>query len=91
MFNNRIQKEIQQLTNDILPGICVLINNNNIDINKMNVIIDGPMDTPYEHGKFELTIEIPKNYPINPPNLTFNTYMFRFIKTNTCRFMDSSI
>lgn len=79
MFNNRIQKELKQLNNEHLPGIAISLNGQtlgaNNDIN-FNVVIDGPEDTPYENGKFELVIDIPKNYPIVPPILTFKTTIF---------------
>jgi ubiquitin-conjugating enzyme (huntingtin interacting protein 2) len=35
--------------------------------------IQGPTGTPYEGGVFEITIDIPKQYPFEPPKMKFNT------------------
>lgn len=34
-------------------------------------IISGPIETPFENHQWELTIEIPQNYPIAPPSVKF--------------------
>ena len=39
-------------------------------------IIKGPIDTPYYNGSFKLKIDIPQNYPLSPPNITFITPIF---------------
>jgi baculoviral IAP repeat-containing protein 6 len=36
-------------------------------------LISGPKDTPYENGLFEFHVYFPSNYPIQPPNIIFNT------------------
>ena len=35
--------------------------------------INGPPDTPYEGGTFQLDIIIPETYPFNPPKVKFTT------------------
>lgn len=35
--------------------------------------ITGPPDTPYEGGKFAISIELPDKYPFKPPKMTFAT------------------
>mmetsp|Transcript_23167 Transcript_23167/g.42932 ORF Transcript_23167/g.42932 Transcript_23167/m.42932 type:complete len:199 (-) Transcript_23167:85-681(-) len=35
--------------------------------------IKGPEGTPYEGGLFEIDIQIPKQYPFEPPKMKFNT------------------
>ena len=40
------------------------------------VIIPGPANSPYEGGKFKIGIEIPDNYPNEPPKCKFITKVF---------------
>lgn len=35
--------------------------------------ITGPPDTPYEGGKFAISIELPDKYPFKPPKMAFET------------------
>ncbi len=34
------------------------------------------LDTPFEAGTFQLDIEVPSNYPIEPPKVKFVTKIF---------------
>ena len=34
-------------------------------------VIDGPPETPYEKGKFQLAIRFLENYPMKPPSVQF--------------------
>lgn len=40
---------------------------------KWRGIIDGPEDSPYAGGKFVVYIDIPEDYPYNPPKMKFDT------------------
>ena len=51
-----------------------LLDNNNIF--NWNAILKGPPDTPFEEGKFLLNINVPQDYPINPPKCQFITKIF---------------
>ncbi|KAL8274557.1 hypothetical protein Esti_001523 [Eimeria stiedai] len=43
------------------------------DISHWKGRIKGPLDTPYEGGVFFLDINIPADYPYNPPKISFVT------------------
>jgi peroxin-4 len=51
-----------------------LVDNNNIF--NWHAILKGPPDTPFEEGKFVLNINVPQDYPINPPKCQFITKIF---------------
>lgn len=75
MGARRVLKEIEQFTKDPIPGISVTIPNTDNCFHWI-AVLDGPSDTPYEGGKFELEITIPEQYPIKPPNVRFNTKIY---------------
>ena len=39
-------------------------------------MIEGPTDSPYEGGLFELDFLLPKTYPFQPPQVTFKTKIY---------------
>jgi len=43
------------------------------DLTKWKGTLYGPIDTVYEGGTFEIDIEIPGDYPYNPPKMKFTT------------------
>ena len=38
--------------------------------------MDGPINSPYEGGKFKLSIDFPSNYPFSPPLINFITRIY---------------
>lgn len=38
--------------------------------------MQGPSDTPFEGGTFELVINVPEQYPLVPPNVRYRTKVF---------------
>ncbi|AYV82350.1 MAG: hypothetical protein Homavirus35_1 [Homavirus sp.] len=70
----RINKELLGLKNDPVVGLSVEPINN--DFRYLNVIIDGPPDTPYEGGVFQLEMYLPQEYPLEPPKVRFLTKVY---------------
>ncbi|EDR24322.1 ubiquitin-conjugating enzyme E2, putative [Entamoeba dispar SAW760] len=46
------------------------------DIYQWKVIVNGPENSPYEGGKFEVKITLPKEYPHKPPTLVVMTKVY---------------
>lgn len=39
-------------------------------------LLQGPKDTPFEAGRFELVMNVPEQYPLVPPAVRFKTKIF---------------
>jgi ubiquitin-conjugating enzyme E2 D/E len=46
-----------------------------VDMRYLKAIIDGPIGTSYESGKFCLTLEL-NDYPFKPPKVLFTTRVY---------------
>ncbi|KAI6645909.1 Ubiquitin-conjugating enzyme E2 Z [Oopsacas minuta] len=68
---SRIRRDLSSLLKDPLSGILVIPDQD--DITKMNVLVTGPCETPYEKGFFHFFMRMPYNYPIHPPRVKFLT------------------
>lgn len=68
----RIVKEIEKIKDD--KDIRIISH----DENYSNILaeIRGPIDSPYENGKFQLKIVIPQEYPFVPPKVKFETLVW---------------
>jgi ubiquitin-protein ligase len=71
----RIQKEYQKILKNPLDGISVAPVSES-DMNIWKGIIDGPDDSPYKGGKFVVNIKFPDSYPMNPPEIVFETLVY---------------
>ena len=67
---HRVQRELSALKNDF--GYYIEINDS--DISKFVVYIIGVEDSPYEYGLFRFDFELPTDYPMNPPKVTFKNF-----------------
>ena len=38
--------------------------------------MQGPADTPFEGGTFELLLNVPEQYPLAPPSVRYRTKIF---------------
>ena len=72
--NNRLMKELSDLSKKGVPGVKVQQRDDNILL--WDVIIDGPVGTVYEGGHFKLELNFPQQYPMKPPEAKFCTKIY---------------
>ncbi|KAL9650869.1 hypothetical protein ABK040_012746 [Willaertia magna] len=71
----RIQKEMQIIINDPIPG-CKAEPKNEKDLTEWNAYVQAPSDSVYSGGVFKLSIKFPVEYPFKPPQLKFLTKIY---------------
>ena len=69
--NERLEKERNEF-NKWKYSICCEGNPQKGD-NIWNIIMDGPLDSPYKGGKFKIRITFYKDYPVSKPLFEFLT------------------
>jgi ubiquitin-protein ligase len=70
----RIQKELKEFKEPVSGCTAELVDAN--DLLHWRATIEGPSETPYHNGVFQLDIKFPKDYPFSPPKLTFITKIY---------------
>ncbi len=70
----RLNYELKNI--EELKQFGVIIETENDNIYKWIIIMDGPVNSPYEGGKFTLSIDFPSNYPFSPPLINFITRIY---------------
>ncbi|KAI0686998.1 ubiquitin-conjugating enzyme/RWD-like protein [Earliella scabrosa] len=70
----RVNKEIADCKNDKSSRVTIDL----VDDNPFHLIgaFDGPEDTPYQGGRFQVDIVIPDNYPFQPVKMKFITKVY---------------
>ena len=66
--NGRLMKELQEVGKDDTSGVKAKPISEG-DLRHLTGTIQGPKGTPYEEGVFEIDIQIPKQYPFEPPKM----------------------
>lgn len=74
MSIQRLSMELKNTGTNPIPGVYLAPSTDNL--RQWTATIDGPVDTPYQGGKFQLRIDIPDNYPFKPPKVCFLTRIF---------------
>ncbi|KAF0989606.1 hypothetical protein HZS_7680 [Henneguya salminicola] len=69
-----ISCETDILLREKLFGITINLDESNYRL--FHVKIDGPVETPYEGGVFEIDLFLPEDYPITPPKVRFLTRIY---------------
>ncbi|KAK0571494.1 hypothetical protein LWI29_017113 [Acer saccharum] len=78
-LNLRMQKELKLLLTDPPPGASLPLLSVDSDISSLSTIhaqIEGPEESVYAKGIFDIKIQIPERYPFQPPNVTFGTPIY---------------
>lgn len=70
----RIIKETQRLIAEPVAGISATPYADNLRY--FSVAIEGPSDSPYENGVFQLELFLPSDYPMAPPKVRFLTKIY---------------
>ncbi|KAL1936668.1 hypothetical protein VTP01DRAFT_802 [Rhizomucor pusillus] len=73
--SRRLLKELRDYQRESAthPEILELSPESDHDLTKWKARLAGLPDTPYEGGVFDLSIQVPHNYPIHPPTIHFTT------------------
>lgn len=71
----RILKELQDINKSPTEGIiCGPLDQN--DPFKWQATIQGPTESPFENGNFNLSIAFPQDYPFKPAKFQFTTKIY---------------
>lgn len=74
MASKRLNKELKDITADPPIGCSAMIKDDNIF--EWIATLEGPRDSPYEGGIFELKFNFPSDYPFKPPKVHFTTKIY---------------
>eukprot|EP01084_Bolivina_argentea_P144758 253909_1 len=70
-----LRKQLNELNRNPPDGVSVgLVDDSNIFL--WELIVMGPPDTLYEGGFFKAKLEFPRDFPNNPPTMTFTSEMW---------------
>jgi len=64
-----LQNQFKKIQSEPVEGIAVELNDDNL--HEWKVYIEGPKETFYEGGIFQLAMKFPSDYPMSPPTVTF--------------------
>ncbi|XP_072529444.1 uncharacterized protein [Salminus brasiliensis] len=81
--DKRILEELKSLHCDPHPYCTVLPSES--DFSFWKILMQGPPDTPYENGVFELYCEFGPDYPVKPPLMRFFTPIYHCNVNNVGR------
>jgi len=71
--NDGRRKRLEKELNDIKTGTDISADATTTDLTHWQGVMKGPEGTPYNGGSFTIDIDIPSDYPYNPPKMKFVT------------------
>jgi ubiquitin-conjugating enzyme E2 D/E len=71
---HRLQYEVKNYQE--LDSYGIKIKTDESNIHKWLVTMSGPVNSPYETGLFQLSVNFPENYPFSPPLVNFITRIY---------------
>ena len=72
LYEKRIRKEIKEIEENPMHDESILLEDEN-NFNKLIVTLPGPEGTKYENEIYEISFEIPNDYPFKEPKINFET------------------
>ncbi|KAM0753931.1 ubiquitin carrier protein [Meredithblackwellia eburnea MCA 4105] len=78
MAAKRIQRELKEVQkpDNMPPGCSCGPIDEAASIFEWQAQIEGPTDSPYENGIFDLLITLPPDFPFRPPRVQFKTKVY---------------
>jgi len=70
MTTKLLANQLRSILNEPVEGFAVELADE-ADMFEWRVWIEGPRDTAYQGGIFQLSLKFPKDYPMSPPELKF--------------------
>jgi len=67
------RKRLEKELSDIKSGTDITAEATTGDLTQWQGVMKGPTGTPYAGGRFLIDIDIPKDYPYNPPKMRLKT------------------
>lgn len=64
-----LQNQFKKIQSEPVEGIAVELSDD--QLHEWKVYIEGPKETFYEGGIFQLAMKFPSDYPMSPPTVTF--------------------
>ena len=74
MYKQRLMKEAAEVSKHKDPNFLLMFNEN--DILSWTVFLQGPEESPYSEGIFEVKISLTSDYPFTPPRMSFKNKIF---------------
>jgi len=72
----RLQKELKEFQTEAPDWCGAGLAPGQDSLFKWKAWIEGPPDTPFEKGKFQLELDLPTEYPFKPPKVKFVTKVY---------------